>query len=120
MPMPEPITLRSPAVCADCGAELPAGSKARWYSKSQRAYCAGPHTGPRQPPEEGPPPGWDDEPEGQETPPGPREEGADQFGDFRREKALEQSVLFYQGRMDTRVDTVLEVAERFEKYLREG
>ncbi|MBA7515791.1 hypothetical protein ES705_07850 [subsurface metagenome] len=32
------ITLQRPAVCADCGAELPAGTKARYYS-ADRIYC---------------------------------------------------------------------------------
>ncbi|MBA7621557.1 hypothetical protein ES703_28921 [subsurface metagenome] len=32
------ITLQRPAVCADCGAELPAGTRARYYS-AERIYC---------------------------------------------------------------------------------
>ncbi|MBA7479259.1 hypothetical protein ES707_14693 [subsurface metagenome] len=32
------ITLQRPAVCADCGAELPAGTQARYYS-AERIYC---------------------------------------------------------------------------------
>jgi len=32
------ITLQRPAVCTDCGAQLPAGAKARYYS-ADRIYC---------------------------------------------------------------------------------
>ncbi|GAI71807.1 unnamed protein product [marine sediment metagenome] len=32
------ITLQRAAVCADCGAELPAGTRARYYS-ADRIYC---------------------------------------------------------------------------------
>lgn len=32
------ITLQWPAVCTDCGAELPAGTRARYYS-AERIYC---------------------------------------------------------------------------------
>lgn len=32
------ITLQRPAVCADCGAQLPVGTQARYYS-AERIYC---------------------------------------------------------------------------------
>ncbi|MBA7608638.1 hypothetical protein ES703_15817 [subsurface metagenome] len=32
------ITLQRPAVCADCGADLPVGTRARYYS-ADRIYC---------------------------------------------------------------------------------
>ena len=32
------ITLQRAAVCADCGADLPVGTKARYYS-AERIYC---------------------------------------------------------------------------------
>jgi len=38
------ITLQYAGRCADCGAALPVGARARWYGKG-RCYCAGPHQG---------------------------------------------------------------------------
>ncbi len=37
------ITLKYEAVCADCGAELPAGIQARWYGRG-RIYGRGCHS----------------------------------------------------------------------------
>lgn len=72
MPMPEPITLQRDAVCAqeDCGAIIRAGEQARWYTKSQKAYCVGPHKGTdTQPQDQGAydPPFLPDEPDTRRT-----------------------------------------------------
>lgn len=70
MPRPEPIILHVAAVCAqeDCGANIPAGEKAYWYTKSQKAYCFGGHKGSQQasptgptPPPDFPPPATPEE-----------------------------------------------------------
>ena len=42
--MPKTITLRYPATCADCGAELKAGDRAKWYGRG-RIYGLTCHTG---------------------------------------------------------------------------
>lgn len=41
------ITLQREAVCTDCGAHLPAGARARYYS-AERIYCES-HDGPTEP-----------------------------------------------------------------------
>lgn len=42
--MKKTITLKFAGKCRDCGFELPAGSRARWYGKG-RVYCADGHKG---------------------------------------------------------------------------
>lgn len=45
--MKKVITLKYPAKCADCGSELPAGTKAKWYGKG-RVYGLECHTKERE------------------------------------------------------------------------
>ncbi len=46
------ITLKYPATCADCGASLPAGSRARWYGRG-RVYGVDCHSGTATPKDSG-------------------------------------------------------------------
>lgn len=43
--MAKTITLKFPGRCADCGADLPVGSKARWYGRG-RVFGIGCHEKP--------------------------------------------------------------------------